>query len=81
MKDKVVITFNPGHKKDSVDLEVSLDITANDLIIALNQVFNLGFDISKIQSCYLKSENPIALLKGNRTLRDIGIIDGTIISR
>ena len=36
-------------------------------------------NINKIQSCYLKAENPIALLKGDKTIADIGLINGSIV--
>ena len=33
-----------------------------------------------INNCYLKAQNPIMLLKGNRTLKEFGVRNGTIIS-
>ncbi|MDY5912423.1 MAG: hypothetical protein SPJ62_10570 [Inconstantimicrobium porci] len=62
-KDVAVVLFN-NINKYNVDLEIPLDITANDLVYALNKAYNLGIDISNIKECYLKSENPIALLRG-----------------
>lgn len=77
-KDVAVVLFN-NINKYNVDLEIPLDITANDLVYALNKAYNLGIDISNIKECYLKSENPIALLRGNKTLREFGIRNGSII--
>lgn len=62
-----------------IDMEVSLDITANDLVLALNETFLLGIDTNKIVECYLYAEEPIALIRGNKTLNDIGIRNATII--
>ena len=36
--------------------------------------------LSLIHICYLKSENPIALLRGNKTLAEYGIRNGTLIN-
>ena len=79
MRETVTFSFVKDRKEPAIDLEVSFDITANDLILALNKAFSLGLNTSKIQSCYLKAENPLALIKGNRTLREIGIINGSVI--
>lgn len=66
-------------KNYEVDLEIPLDISANELVIALNTAFALGIDTTDVKNCYLKSENPIALLKGNKLLADFGIHNGTMI--
>ena len=69
------------HKRDfEADLEIPLDISGNDLIIALNTAYNLNIDVSDVKNCYLKTENPIALLKGNRLLSEYGIRNGTVIN-
>ena len=78
--DKAIIIFNITRKNISVDLEVPLDISANELVTALNAAYGLGIDTTDIKNCYLKSENPIALLRGNRTLRESGIRSGSIIN-
>lgn len=67
------------HKEDKKnDIDIPLDITANELIIGLDNAFNLG--MTNIEEYCLKIENPIALVKGNRTLRDFGFRNGTIIN-
>ena len=63
----------------SIDLEIPLTISANELVEALNTAYELGIDVSHIKNCYLKSENPIALLKGNKTLAEYGIRNGSVI--
>lgn len=79
-KETAIIILNLVKQKASADLEVPLDITANELVVALNSAFNLGIDTSDIKKCYLKAENPITLLKGNKTLSEFGIRNGSIIN-
>lgn len=79
-KEKVIIIFNHIRKNRSIDLEVPLNITATDLVVALNTAYGLGIDTTNIKSCYLKAENPITLLRGNKTLAEYGIRNGSIIN-
>ena len=80
MGDKIIIIFNAFKKNVSVDLEIPLDITTRELVIGLNEAFNLGIDTTDIKQCYLKTENPIALLRGNKLLREYGLRNGSIIN-
>ena len=81
MKDKkAIIIFNIIKRNFTVDLEIPLDISANDLFIALNEAYNLGVDVSDIKNCYLKVENPITLLRGNKTLEEFGVCNGSVIN-
>lgn len=80
MEDKAVMIFNICKNNFSIDLEVPLEITANDLVFALNKAFDLGIDVDNVLKCYLKSENPIALLRGNKTLKEFGLRNGSIIN-
>ena len=61
------------------DIEVPLNITAKELVGALNTAYQLNIDLDDISQCFLRSENPIALLKGETTLQEYGLYDGTII--
>ena len=79
-KDTAIIILNVLKKNLSVDVEVPLNISANELVIALNSGYDLGIDTTNIKNCYLKAENPIVLLKGNRTLAEFGIRNGSIIN-
>ena len=58
---------------------IPLNITANDLIIALNSAYQLGISTDSIQECFLRCENPIALLRGNRTLETFGVRNGSVL--
>lgn len=79
-RDVAIIVFNIVKRQFSIDLEIPLNITANELVVALNTAFELGIDTSNIKNCYLKAENPIALLRGNKTLSEYGIRNGSVIT-
>lgn len=79
-KETVIVILNIIKRNFTVDLEVPLDISANDLVNALNTAYELGIDTSDIKNCYLKAENPIALLKGNKTLAEFGLRNGSVIN-
>lgn len=79
-KDTAIIIFNIIKRDFTVDLEVPLHISANELVVALNTAYDLGIDTTDIKNCYLKAENPIALLKGNKTLAEFGLRNGSVIN-
>lgn len=79
-KETAIIIFNIIKRNFTVDLEVPLDISANDLVNALNTAYDLGIDTSNMKNCYLKMENPISLLKGNKLLVDFGMRNGSVIN-
>jgi uncharacterized ubiquitin-like protein YukD len=79
-QETVIIILNMVKRNKTVDLEVPLNITANELVLALNTAYGLGINTEDIKSCYLKAEKPIALLRGNRTLEEFGIRNGTTIT-
>ena len=79
MEDRVTVRFVDEIRKIDVDLEVPLDISANEFVTAINSAYDLGIDTDDMKVCYLKSEEPIVLLKGSRTLREFGVRTGSII--
>lgn len=79
-REVAIIIFNITKRKFTVDLEVPLNISANELVIALNTAYDLGIDTTNIKNCYLKAENPIALLRGNKMLSEYGIHNGSVIN-
>lgn len=79
-RDIAIVVFNIVKREFSIDLEIPLNITANELVVALNAAFDLGIDTGNIKNCYLKAENPIALLRGNKTMSEYGIRNGSIIT-
>lgn len=60
-------------------LEIPTFITAQDFLIALNETYDLGIDTTDLQQCYLQTENPVALIKGNKSLTDYGLREGTVV--
>lgn len=78
-QETVIIILEIVKQKRTVDLEVPLNITANELVTALNTAYALGINTDDIKNCYLKAEYPIALLRGNRTLEEFGVRNGTVI--
>ena len=80
MDTKAIVILKIHKRNFETDLEIPLDISANDLIVALNNAYNFNIDVSDVKNCYLKTENPIALLKGNRLLSEYGIRNGTVIN-
>ena len=79
-RDTAIVMLNLHKRGIVVDLEVPLNITANELVVALNTAYDLGIDTSDIKNCYLKAEEPIALLKGDKTLAEFGIRCGSVIN-
>ena len=79
-RETAIIIFKCAEKNIEVDMEIPLDITVMELFVALNTAYVLGADISDTRKWYLKAENPIALLRGNKTLHQCGIRNGSIIN-
>lgn len=79
-KETAIIIFNIVKRKFTTDLEIPLDISANELVVALNAAYELNIDTSDIKNCYLKAENPIALLRGDKTLAEFGLRNGSVIN-
>lgn len=63
----------------SKDFEVPLDISANELCDALFQKY-YPERYGNMKKYYLRSERPIALLCGEKTLREYGLRDGSVIN-
>lgn len=80
MDNKAIVIFKNHKKQCEYDLEIPLDISANELVLALNAAFELGIDTTNVKNCYLQAEKPISLLKGNKTLSEYGIRNGTVIN-
>lgn len=79
-RESAIVIFKNTKKNIEIDIETPLDITANEFVMGLVNAYDLNIDLSDIKQCYLKADNPIALLKGNKLLSEFGIHNGTIIS-
>ncbi len=78
-KERAIVIFKVQKRNQTVDLDIPLGISANELVVALNSAYDLGIDVTDIKNCYMQAENPIALLRGNKTLEEFGIRNGSII--
>lgn len=81
-RDRAVVLFRIYRKngtKEEIDLDIPLTITVNELVVALNCAYHLGIDTENVTSCYLSSEYPTALLRGNKLLSEYGLMNGTKI--
>jgi len=77
--NNAIVTINFTKTGQSRDLEIPLDISASELCSALYEKYLPG-QCGDMQQYYLRTERPIALLRGERTLREYGIRDGTVIN-
>lgn len=79
MKDRITVFFENKDERTTTELEIPSNITANDLVFALNSAYGLKMDTDNIFQCYLVAENPIAFLRGNKMIADFGIRNGSKI--
>ena len=79
-QEKIIIMLKIHRRNEEYDVEIPTDITANELIVGLNEAFRLGMDTSDTSRNCLKAENPIALLRGNKLVREYGLHTGSIIN-
>ena len=78
-KETITVKFKNLREQKSIDLEIPVSISANELVVALNDAYELGIDVFNIKKCYLQAENPIVLLRGNKTLEEFGLRNGSEI--
>ncbi len=79
MKENLIVVFSNENTGKEMDIEIPLTITADELIRSLNRALSLGIDEEDMEKCYLRTENPIALLRGDRLLKDYHLHTGTKI--
>jgi uncharacterized ubiquitin-like protein YukD len=77
MDDRAVITVR--RKNMDMDMDIPLDVTVIEFIESLNHIFSLGLENESTSKWFVKSENPTALLKGERTLREFNVRNGSVI--
>lgn len=80
MEGKIVVIFNILKRNETYDIEIPLNITTRELIVGLNQAFELELDTTDVKKCYLKVENPIMLLRGNKLLSEYELRNGSVIN-
>lgn len=72
----VVSIYIPEHNIRD-DLEVPLEITANELIQALAGIYSLELQQDMLEQYYLRADSPKCLIKGEKTLKEFGVREGT----
>ena len=77
--ERIVAVLYIHRENKRIEVDLPLDISANEAVIGLNRGFALGMDTADLTKCFLRTENPTALLRGNRTLGEYGLRDGTVI--
>jgi hypothetical protein len=78
-QNKAIITVHLHKIGESHDLEVPLDISASELCDALFEKYAPERH-GDMRQYSLKAERPIALLRGERALREYGLRDGSVIN-
>jgi uncharacterized ubiquitin-like protein YukD len=78
--ERAVIVLRVHSRQMEVDLDVPLNITATELLVGVNEAYQLGIDTNNSANCFLRTENPIALLRGSKELYEYGVHNGTIIN-
>ena len=78
MEEKITIVF-VDRNNNSTDFETPIDITLRDLIEAIDNVLHIGLDADDITEKEIVIENPIRLIKLNKTLEELGFRQGTTI--
>ena len=79
MEDKVIVIFKRRSSDPGIDIEIPTDITAAELIYGLNQGLHLGINVDDPINAYMRAENPIALIRGDVTIEELGIRNGSVI--
>ena len=62
------------------DLEVPLKITANDLILALNEIYHMDLETQNVSRYSLKMKYPLGIISGSKVLGKSGVRNGTVIT-
>lgn len=77
---KIIMELNILSRNESHDIEVSDEISAYELVYGLNKAYGLGIDTNNITKCFLRTENPIALVRGDKKISELGLRNGTTIN-
>lgn len=77
--DRSIIRLKINNEKEE-DIDIPLNITAVELLIGLNEAYNLGYNMAKISEYCLHFENPICMARGEKTLNEYGIMNGSILN-
>lgn len=79
MNNTIIMIFQRNDTAESFDIEVPAEITANELIFGLNKGLNLGINMDDPSDAYLRTENPVSLLRGDDEIESFHLHAGTKI--
>ncbi len=79
MDEKIIVMFSAPELNIECDIEIPTNISANELIYGLSKGFNLGIGLNDPEDCYLRSENRTALLRGDTTIEEYHLYQGSRI--
>lgn len=77
--DMVSVEFRDQSRKRTVDVQIPLFLTGEELVKALTHAYDLPLDLNDPTQAYMRAERPIALIAGKQTLEELGIMTGSII--
>lgn len=78
MAQTIIVEFHWNNQ--SKDIEIPLDISCDELIYALNEGIGLAIDVDNKQSFQFVADNPKTLIVGEKSVEEIGLRDGAIIT-
>lgn len=79
MNESAVIEFYNSMDASWKELLIPLFLSANELVQTLNKLYHLGINTEDVSDSYLAAENPIVFLRGNKSLKELGIHNGSRI--
>lgn len=62
------------------DLMVPLFLTAHEMLCLIEDIYRIGLQCQHAQLCYAILENPVALFCGQKTLQELGVRNGSILT-
>ncbi len=75
----LIVEFHDLTRNRSYDLQLPEFLTGEELVVALTKAYDLPINVHDINQLYMRTENPIALIAGKKTLKEIGISNNTKI--
>ena len=77
--DFCMVEFHDRQTGRSSDLQLPMNLSGNDLVVALANAYHLPINTNNPEELYLRAEDPIMLIEGDTTLEQLGMSNGTRI--
>ena len=75
----ITVILNIDDGRILKDIEIPSTIGEFNNLKIIGNIYNLGMNTDDISSCYLRSENPVSLLRGTRNISDFGLHNASVI--